>query len=555
MNLEARKYQTSALNRIYENHNTSDSRIVLAAATGSGKTEMSIMVINNFLFKNSGRILVVTHNTHVIKENYIDRIDELDVDFTHSTTDVNVDVFITLRQNLDNINFEDYDLMIVDEAHHNYFANTMKNFRKIKHQVLLTATPSKFVADGGFDIIPIGRLDIPNEFFSKLSFLCINSDNNVTVDDLNNVSNLNSNYNFKNDELFNIISSVIPNLGDGKKLFIFRNIKDARKGSKILKLHFGINAPTSDSKSDPDGLLVRDFKANGLDALCVVDRMRLGYSDDFLYYTIDMTFSHNADVVYQMMSRSNRGSQDMKKYYIKVTNNELNEYTRLVVSIALALFKSENVAKYNGKDFKGILIPTSYEPSKYNDIPIKGTNKRYLSLPDVLDDITTFFENVDYEDGDKVLRTLLGKQYKIHWVKSEVIKLSDGMLHSKFCSKYPGAYNHAYKHVYVDELKSFGRRNNWTKENVIELSNGMTYLEFRREYTTAYNHAHKNGYLNELNISRKLHTKWTKEEVVELSEHMNFSEFFKKYRGAYNHAHRNGYISELKYKRLRKLNK
>ncbi len=80
-----------------------------------------------------------------------------------------------------------------------------------------------------------------------------------------------------------------------------------KKGSSILKEKHNIIAPVSDSKSDPDGELVDKFKINGIDNLCVVNRMRLGYSDNILFYTIDMTFSHNADTLYQIMSRSNRG--------------------------------------------------------------------------------------------------------------------------------------------------------------------------------------------------------------------------------------------------------
>jgi len=387
---------------------------------------------------------------------------------------------------------------------------------------------------------------LPNEYFAKLNFICVNSENKVVYEDLNKYGNLLSKYNFKKDEMVSIISSVIPYLKNGKKLFIFRSMKDAKKGSNILKNIYGIHAPISDSKSDPNSELVDKFKNNGLDNLCVVDRMRLGYSDNLLYYTIDMSFTHNPDMIYQIMSRSNRGDQSMSKYYIKVTNNKLNEYTRLIVSIALALFKSENIVKYNGNNFKGIMTPV-LKKMKLKKRKKSGDDTRYkvndFIIPDVLDDIITFFNSQDYVDGGEVIRILLGKQNQ--WTKEDVIKLADGKSKKKFRKLYCGAYDYARRNGFLNELNLVGLTI-WTKKDVIKIADGMNKTKFRRLYSGAFVNAKKNGYLNELNLVGQ--TIWTKEDVVKLADGidgMNKTEFIKLYGGAYDHAKRNKYLNEL----------
>jgi hypothetical protein len=541
--LSPRVYQKEAVEKIMKAHKTDKSRIVLSAATGSGKTEMSIMIIDDFIKTHpSEKVLVITHHTNVIKDNFVSRLDEIKPDFSYSTTDKSADVFVCIRQNIVDLNMDDYSLLVVDEAHHNYFSYTVQSrIKGLKHQVLLTATPSKFVRKGGYDIIPIGRLDIPNEYFANLSCICVNSDNDVTHDDLNDDGVLLSKYNFKKDEMEKVVSSVIPHLKEGKKLFIFRNIKDAKKGSLVLKNKFNITAPVSDSKSDPDGVLVDRFKNNGLDNLCVVDRMRLGYSDNFLYYTIDLTFTHNPDSLYQIMSRSNRGNQSMNKYYIKTTNDRLNEYTRVIISVALSLFKSENIVRYNGRNFKGMNIPVLKRSISKGHANSSRDQISSVILPNVLDDVINFFENADYVEGDYIIRTLLNKTES--WTKEKVFEISDGLTKKLFKSKFVGAYNHSIRNGYYHELNLLGYRINWTRSKVISVSKGLTKRQFIKKYRHAYEHAKNNGYYNKLKLEGL--NVWTKEKVIEVSKGLTKSQFKAKYGGAYHHSKNNGYYDEL----------
>lgn len=61
-------------------------KVVLALAPNGGKTEIAIHCIYEYLKKNpEAKVLVLTHSTNVLLDNFVDRLDGLDVDFTYST--------------------------------------------------------------------------------------------------------------------------------------------------------------------------------------------------------------------------------------------------------------------------------------------------------------------------------------------------------------------------------------------------------------------------------------------------------------------------------------
>jgi hypothetical protein len=416
MTMSPRTYQSQAITTITSKFSTESSRVVLAAATGSGKTEMAIMLIDSFVKSNNAKVLVIAHHTNIIKDNFCDRLREVNPDFSWSQDSTDVDCFVAIRQGIKSIDLSQFSLVIVDEAHQNYFADTIQSrIGVIKHQVLLTATPSKFVADGSFDILAVARLDIPNEFYARLNFQIVNADNKLETDDYNQDGVVKSSFVFTIKEMKAAVDSVMSYIKDGKKLFICRDINQANVTAKYLTT-LGVETFVSDSQSDADGSIADKFKSGQIQSLVVVDRMRLGYSDNNLYYTVDLTFTHNADTIHQMMSRSNRGTQLQSKYYIKVTNDRLNFLTRVIVSASIALMKRENLLAYNGKNFKGIQVPAqrqkSSSPSKK-----RLTNPSTVTIPD-FGDVQNFFDATDFVDADSILSQLKYSKRTKHTLES-----------------------------------------------------------------------------------------------------------------------------------------
>lgn len=119
-----RPYQVPAA--VYAINN---ERVVLALCLGVGKTEISIEVISNILKLNpTWKVLILTHSTNVLKDNYTERLDVVNVNFSYSTTfEESAQVHVCLP-NSEHLIKGKYDFLIVDEAHENYLATRVQRY-------------------------------------------------------------------------------------------------------------------------------------------------------------------------------------------------------------------------------------------------------------------------------------------------------------------------------------------------------------------------------------------------------------------------------------------
>ena len=504
-----RIYQSDVITSITSKFSNESSRIVLASATGSGKTEMAIMLIDSFVRLNLGKVLVIAHHTNIIKNNFCDRLRDVNPDFSWSDDSIGVDCFVVIRQNIINLDLSQFSLVIIDEAHQNYFADTIQSrIDYIKHQVLLTATPSKFVADGSFDILAVARLDIPNQYYARLNFQIINADNKLEKSDFTADGVVKSTFDFTIKEAKSAVDSVMTYIADGKKLFICRDIKQANITAKYLT-SLGIDSFVSDSKSDADGKIADSFKRGDIQSLVVVDRMRLGYSDNTLYYTIDLTFTHNADTIHQMMSRSNRGVQIQNKFFIKVTNDRLNTLTRVIVSASIALMKRENLLAYNGKNFKGVQIPVMRQTSKSSSKKIAFSGSS-ITIPD-FGNVQNFFDDCDFVDAETVLTQL-------------------GLLTTQF--------KHTYESV-IEASKHYSSFQAFAKAN-------KTLATFLRTQKLTEKFIDEKGW--SMKKPRNVVT-YTSEEAFDLARTLDFpGDLMTNHKCLYDWCQRNGILNSLVYK-------
>ena len=381
----------------------SNNLSVLALAPGGGKTEISIDIIEKFLTANpKKRVLVLAHSTKVLKDNYTDRLNELNVSFTYSTDlKSNAQVHICLPQQINQIKGK-YPLFIVDEAHENYLEKRVQEIRaKIspKKEILLTGTPSKFVLrkDIFKNIHCLAANEIPKEFFAKLSIELVatkyNWFNNLNSEwELNNSAIMTQNQTEQamSDILISLISRVKKQLPAeefnktkkgfgpclrnawksltseiGKTLIVCKTIKQATDVNDILQKN-NVSSTISHSENDAHSKNVSDFKNNHYDVLVVVNRARLGYSDTNLFNIIDMSGSHNPDVIYQIFARALRGNSFQQKFYLKITTQEpgMRDFSYACLCAALMLTDNEYLSTFNGKNFKNILIPVLKKDKK-----------------------------------------------------------------------------------------------------------------------------------------------------------------------------------------------
>jgi superfamily II DNA or RNA helicase len=424
------------------------NRCVLALCPNGGKTEIAIAVIERYLNINpKHKVLILTHSTNVLLNNFYDRLEELDVSFTYSSNfDQNTSVHLCIPANEHKIH-DNYDFIIVDEAHENYLANRVQKIvEKLKptKQLLLTGTPSKFINEGGYDIYCIALDELNDEYFAKLNIELVASNYNWKQANYNQADEIKSTFNFNYEDTNKTMESVVLSILDrldygvsaeqfndpsllnkvkmffkdrtkkirtwdnifkniGKTLIVCNNISQADLVQQSLQAN-SVNSTCSHSKSDVDGINIKNFKDGNHDVLVVVDRCRIGYDDVNMMNLIDMSGTRNIDLIYQMICRVIRGDQSINKFYIKVTTNDLVQMAadEIAVNGALMLSNKEYLLKYNGKNFNELEIPvlkSSRVVTKRGAVidPDRVRNDRASILPSITHDVFKILKDIKHD--------------------------------------------------------------------------------------------------------------------------------------------------------------
>jgi superfamily II DNA or RNA helicase len=367
---------------------------VMAIAPGGGKTETSIQIISDYLQENpDDKVLVLTHSTNVLLTNFYTRLEEINVGFTYSTNyDVNSQVHLTLPANEKKIYSAgcQYGLIVIDEAHEEYLATRVQRIIERlnpKKQILLTGTPSKFIGDDDFDVHFVAANEISEKWFAKLQIELVAS-NYEWVGNYNSDNEVTTRFNYTYEDTIETLNSVLDKLihrlktrlkpeefnhpnflakikswafaykSLGKTLIYTKRTLQADMIYEILK-DKGVNVGISHSKNDGDSTEIDAFKAGKYDVMVVVDRAKLGFNDVNLMNIIDMSGTHNIDMIYQIFCRVLRGGPEMSKYYLKVTPKRLENMALTHISTcgALMLTDREYISTYNGRNFNTFEIP------------------------------------------------------------------------------------------------------------------------------------------------------------------------------------------------------
>jgi superfamily II DNA or RNA helicase len=381
---------------------------VLGSCPSSGKTEMAIETMIRLLELGMvNRVLILAHSTNVLKENFYNRLttyfNKSDIAIMKGQPRYNYDALIQVMipQNIKHIKGQ-FDLVVTDEAHHNVLAEDGQYSQIIekvepKFELLLTGTPSKFIRENDYDdtlpyyINVLGMDMVGFDRFHDVKFDLIKSAYTFRNEDYSErTQNLleETKFNFKDTEttINNVIRGVVTNIalrngmelskdsnfnieGEklikegkfGKTLIMCRSIVQANQISRIISKAFNIEVKVSQSENDTESRNLRRFKNNEFDFLCVVNRAREGYDDKKVVNLIDVTLTHNIDLIYQMFCRVVRLDEEYNntKLYIKVTSNAelMPEYTMNVMTAALMLGSTDNLSRFNGNNFRGIVAP------------------------------------------------------------------------------------------------------------------------------------------------------------------------------------------------------
>ena len=550
-------------------------KLVLAMCPSSGKTETIIYYIDHLYKQNKNiKVLVLPHSTNVLLDNFYERLTKKNVSFSYSTdTSVDCNVHVVLPQNNSKIK-EQYDLLIVDEAHENYFADTIQKIIskiKPKKQILLTGTPYQFIAKKEFKIYFLALNEIDKNLIPKLRVDIIES-NYQWNGNYNSVGEVKRKFEFNNtdtkaslDKTFKFIFNRNNSKSISKTLIICNNIKQSEYVKSYLD-NIGLISYISNSKNDTKSELIQDFKQNKINILIVVNRARIGYDDVDLINLIDISGTLNPNLIYQMIARCLRGSNDVQKYYIRLTSKkDENLSSEIATNLALMLTDKKYISTFNGKNFnnKSIIVSNFFSKKYIKSVSHITKNSRKLLVD--TDDMISFYRDtiseIEKQNGVykfckiKDVLNELGVKARVYNLNHTLESCKESA--SKFNSRYEWkkldsvSYVYACKKNWLDECCSHMKQLNLkrTLEKCKDIASKYnSRSEWRKLDNTTYDYAQKKGWLDECCSHMKpklLFRKLTLESCKNIASKNNSrSEWIKSDYRSYNYAYRKGWLDE-----------
>lgn len=433
------QYQFECLQSINDHLFTKSTPAVLAACPSAGKSAMTIAYCEFYLKAfPKAKILILTHGTTILRNQFSNDIDELNPKFScseYATPEKPMDsekplirinvlqiknfdaqVIVAIPQTLKTVRrLPKFDLIVVDEAHHFYFAKlkhvdgqVMKLIKNVKpkHQILLTGTPSKFILEK-FKIIPItvnqlleyNRVSDVTVEMASSTYNFTNNDYNIDKELKTDVQILKRDTNATLDvlieQILNRLKSIFKNdpiayssikritgwngaLKNLKKTMIAcKNQAQAQQVYEYLKSR-DIDVALSISDVDQDSKKIKRFvEESKCLVLVVVNRGILGFNLPELENVIDMTCSQNPDVIFQLMGRVLRPHPNGdRKLFFKVVPHTMAEWFDHLMTLVLCLTDADYYTKYNGKNFLDMEIPIVREKRKTTLRKVKNNSSK-----------------------------------------------------------------------------------------------------------------------------------------------------------------------------------
>jgi superfamily II DNA or RNA helicase len=603
--MKLRQYQIIPTNNVIKNL-ILGKKVILAGCPGSGKTEMSIYIIKMFLDIGK-KVLVLAHSTNVLKKNFQERWND------YYDNHPNLTICIPQSYKADK-----YDLLVMDEAHENYLAKVVQNIAKdIPAQLLLTGTPSKLILEGQkdkkpFEIEVIAMEDIPREFFAKTGIELLSTCYKWTETDYNNDGNLKSSASITKSDTELAIDNVVLKLIDrlrnksisaekfNKPGLLTRIQKAIFRSSNLGKTMFvcarkaqadyvnsylvskGYNSKVSHSDSDNNSSLFKSFKNGEFDVLVVVNRGRLGFSDDNLMNIIDMSGTKNPDLIYQMFARCVRGNQSQSKLFLKLapTGNAMHDLTAVSVNMALSLMFKDVISVFNGKNMKGMFIPVFKTKSENKQTKTKSEKsksevKERVIFPEYHTDVLVELKAIRYSLDDELSiykkgeigeiisqitgRPSFDKSPNGYWDNKDICKKESLKYkkRSEFFRNSGSCYNSCKSNGWLDEVcehmdgKGYLPIGYWTLEkSKKEALKYKSRVDFVKGSSACYQVCRSNGWMDEVcsHMDYKIRPSkyFTFEEVKKTISIYNTRQDLKKSDiNLYNVINKRGWMDEL----------
>lgn len=583
--LEEREHQKDFLTN--GEFQSSRKPFVLAAGTSAGKTPMATMHLEMFYSNPANKnktTLFISASKTILRDNVHGFFKTFKPSFSYSIVkdkktlesalERKAQVLVLIPQTIKNYykSLPQIHTFILDEAQEWYFAKVKGNKQSmldkiLNHiqptkQLLLTGTPSKFVADGNkfnFQFVPV--MDLYDQgLVSNVKLEVVSSTYDFKASDwqgtYGNLKSTKTNSPKQaEDALYEVCKEMIDKLKNplkewynvnnitkhsfGKlfkfmdKTIIYTHSKNqADKFHKILndKRELKGKVLLSHSENDPDSIEFNKFKTEEkYHILIAVDRGRIGFDMPNLKYIIDFTMTQNLDMLLQMYGRVLRLSKNVKnKTYFKVATKNTADYFVDLMTAMLCLTTMEWYSKYNGKNMGGIHIPKVLTKSI--------RNKQYQQ---------TQKKNKSNKVKPYVSLTELGIPMDLNFFRQSILHTSNGKFNTIAETTLDDVRREFFDITYSNRVGL----NYWNEKNVAaEAKKYNTITEFQKGSNGAYCAAHKLDILDKVtaHMVKFYNYEIPLEELIKEAKKYNTRKEFQKNNSKYaNYCRKHNLLDEV----------
>lgn len=387
-------------------HLESGPGVVLAAAPGAGKTDMAINVVGHWLStRPDDKVLVLAEGQTLLRSQFADRLSAATRGFTHAQ--LGVDTVARVDDAIVHVaiphyfqrrsSFGPYSLIVIDEAHHFFTAPMVERIIRSNpgaKLLLLTGSPSSFIAAKKYPIVAKTISELLDAGVLTDPYIeLVQTGLQVGLSDYNEDENLRSDFQISEtatgealEKLMAALATRLASTDRHPRKYYEGLLKPVRRAYDKFFGHLGKTmvichdqqqarhvATFFAARGQPARLCISD-DGDGQEAitafrtdvetrlLVVVRRGILGFDMPTLANVVDMSMSHNPDVLFQAMCRVVRAwlanvQNRQEKIYIKVTTAEMAPLTHHVMSFTVALSQPDYYLTYDG-NWKNVKTPT-----------------------------------------------------------------------------------------------------------------------------------------------------------------------------------------------------
>lgn len=336
-------------------------QFVMAGAPGAGKTRMVYEIINKML--KAGQIknaLVFTHGTRVLREQWLEVSENLKIkdvqEIKEKTKKIHSKIVLALPHSFRVLEKKKFDLIVIDEAHHFFFASMIQNFLENQPNAFIlsvTGSPNKFINRGwDFSGITISEMMDHKVCVDPLIELCNTGykfdlkDYDKDYTEFKKREKLDETGTYKSMDL--LMDHVMEKHGKSISVFMQDTMIAAYSKNQAIWIskwltNHGIRHITCIENRNAKYKVLHetsetldDFKNKKVRTAIVVNRGIIGFDFPDMTHVVDMTFTLNPFRSFQLLCRLVRKSQN-KKVFIKMTPDTMKHIHYHTMCFAVAL--------------------------------------------------------------------------------------------------------------------------------------------------------------------------------------------------------------------------